>query len=93
MRGYQFLRQKPLDNYIADFYCQLLNLVIEIDGSSHSDAGAQEYDQQRDIKLQEMGLFTLRIDDRDVKQNMGEVLRAIEYYIDEYEARNPPPEK
>ncbi|WKZ20402.1 MAG: DUF559 domain-containing protein [Candidatus Jettenia sp. CY-1] len=35
MRGYQFMRQKPIDNYIADFYCSKLRLVIEIDGNSH----------------------------------------------------------
>jgi len=35
MKGYQFNRQKPLGKFIADFYCKLLGLVIEIDGSSH----------------------------------------------------------
>lgn len=33
--GYKFNRQKPLDNYIVDFYCKKLNLVIEVDGASH----------------------------------------------------------
>ncbi|MEQ9300482.1 MAG: DUF559 domain-containing protein [Cyclobacteriaceae bacterium] len=35
IRGYKFNRQKPLDRYIVDFYCKKLNLVIEVDGSSH----------------------------------------------------------
>jgi very-short-patch-repair endonuclease len=35
VRGYQFMRQKPIDNYIVDFYCSKLQLIIEIDGSSH----------------------------------------------------------
>lgn len=35
MRGYQFMRQKPIGNYIVDFYCSKLKLVIEIDGESH----------------------------------------------------------
>jgi very-short-patch-repair endonuclease len=37
IKGYKFNRQKPLDNYIVDFYCKKLNLVIEIDGETHID--------------------------------------------------------
>jgi very-short-patch-repair endonuclease len=37
MRGYQFMRQKPIGNYIVDFFCSKLKLVIEIDGESHSE--------------------------------------------------------
>ena len=40
--GYQFMRQKPIYNYIVDFYCSALKLVIEIDGITHNDK--QEYD-------------------------------------------------
>jgi very-short-patch-repair endonuclease len=85
MRGYQFLRQKPLDRYIADFYCQKLCLVLEVDGYSHYDREAQENDKLRDSILQQYGLYILRIDDNDVKRNMNNVLRAIEDYIDEFE--------
>lgn len=35
LHGYQFLRQKPLDKYIVDFFCYELMLAIEIDGESH----------------------------------------------------------
>jgi very-short-patch-repair endonuclease len=35
--GYQFSRQKPIDEYIVDFYCNKLNLIIEIDGISHNN--------------------------------------------------------
>jgi very-short-patch-repair endonuclease len=37
MMGYDFHRQKPLENYIVDFFCNELMLIIEIDGSSHND--------------------------------------------------------
>lgn len=37
MLGYQFYRQKPLDNYIIDFYCPALKLIIEVDGEYHGD--------------------------------------------------------
>ena len=35
--GYTFTRQKPILNYIADFYCHELRVVVEVDGSSHHD--------------------------------------------------------
>lgn len=44
---YRFLRQRVIDNYIVDFYCSFLNLVIELDGDSHYEEGAQEYDSER----------------------------------------------
>jgi len=37
LRDFKFrvLRQKPINNFIVDFYCAKLKLVIEIDGDSH----------------------------------------------------------
>jgi very-short-patch-repair endonuclease len=32
---YKFRRQHPISNYIADFYCHKLKLIIEVDGSIH----------------------------------------------------------
>lgn len=43
--GCQFARQKPIKNYIVDFYCSKLQLVIEIDGCSHGNEGAYEKDR------------------------------------------------
>ena len=53
MMGYQFMRQKPIGNYIVDFYCSKLFLVIEIDGITHNDK--QEYDKNRDVYLKRIG--------------------------------------
>ncbi|HTX86499.1 MAG TPA: DUF559 domain-containing protein [Candidatus Nanoarchaeia archaeon] len=39
MLGYKFRRQRPIDNYIIDFYCPDLKLAIEIDGVKHGDEG------------------------------------------------------
>jgi len=47
MRGYQFMRQKPIGNYIVDFYCSKLKLVIEIDGESHSERSKEDQIRQR----------------------------------------------
>lgn len=35
MHGYDFHRQKPIDEYIVDFFCNKLQLAIEVDGYSH----------------------------------------------------------
>lgn len=90
LRGYKFNRQKPLLNYIADFYCKKLNLVIELDGLSHTFEGAYERDMKRQKELERIGLSFLRFDDLDVKEQMGDVLRAIEKFIEEFEKVHPP---
>ncbi|APC97839.1 endonuclease domain-containing protein [Francisella frigiditurris] len=67
-----FDRQKIIGNYIVDFYCPSLNVVIEIDGSSHNDKF--EYDEQRQAYLEGLGLYVLRVLDEDVKFNIAGAL-------------------
>ena len=78
------MRQKPVENYIVDFYCSKLKLVIEIDGESHE--GRFSYDMQRQQFLESMGLTVIRFNDADVKVDMNNVLMAIEGWI---ERNNP----
>lgn len=87
-RGYAFNRQKPLDNYIVDFYCKKLNLVIEIDGDSHFDHLSMVEDQERQIILEELGVVFLRFIDLEVKKFMPWVLAEINAFIDEFENNN-----
>ena len=47
MHGYDFHRQKPIGNYIADFFCNKLRLVIEIDGSTHDLDEVQQNDRNK----------------------------------------------
>ena len=56
--GYKFLRQKPIGNYITDFYCSRLRLVIEIDGDQHAEN--KEYDEIRTRVLNSYGIKVLR---------------------------------
>ncbi|MEI7802984.1 MAG: DUF559 domain-containing protein [Bacteroidota bacterium] len=91
MRGYDFHRQKPVGNFIVDFYCFELRLIIEIDGASHIDK--VEYDSERQKYLESVGFYVMRFDDREPKTDMVNVLRAIGGYIDEWEEKhtmNPP---
>jgi len=89
MMGYQFMRQKPVKNYIVDFYCSKLKLVIEIDGVSHY--GKEKEDTKRQNELEQIGLKFLRFDDEEVKSKMEEVLAKIKNWITEYEKLNGQP--
>ncbi|MBI5739397.1 MAG: endonuclease domain-containing protein [Nitrospirae bacterium] len=80
MLGHQFMRQKPVGNYIVDFYCSKLQLVIEIDGESHN--GRFDYDVDRQQFLESLGLTVLRFNDVDVKRDLESVVMAIERWID-----------
>lgn len=77
--GVQFLRQKPVDKYIVDFYCNELSLVIEIDGVSH-DAKADS-DVERQNMLESKSIKFLRFSDTEVKCNIESVVKEIKESI------------
>jgi|UniRef100_UPI004048B181 very-short-patch-repair endonuclease len=88
LRGYAFNRQKPLGNYIVDFYCRKTNLVIEIDGGSHDYEEAVVEDGKRQQILEELGVSFLRFSDWEVKNVMAFVLGEIGYFFDDFENMN-----
>ena len=77
--GLDFDRQKPLGNYIVDFYCKELLLAVEIDGDSHDYKC--EADVYRQLELEELGVSFLRFDDLEVKKDIQNVVRAIEAWV------------
>ena len=87
-RGYDFNRQKPLGNYIVDFYCRKTNLVIEVDGGSHDYEEAVVEDRKRQQILEELGVSFLRFSDWEVKNAMSFVLGEIGYFLDDFDERN-----
>jgi very-short-patch-repair endonuclease len=78
--GFRFTKQKPIGNYIADFYCPEKKLVIEVDGWTHDNN--VEYDAKRDAYMESEGIHVLRVADKDVKQDMYNVLLLIKYYLE-----------
>ncbi len=68
---YKFSRQKLIGNYIADFYCAELHLVIEIDGDSHAEAIA--YDASRTNAMADLGITVIRYTNADVLKNLSGV--------------------
>jgi very-short-patch-repair endonuclease len=89
MYSYDFHRQKPLLNYIVDFYCYELDLVIEIDGVYHNDLEKSNADVLRDKELAVYNLTVLRFTEWEVRKDMVNVLRAIDGYILEYKINHP----
>lgn len=81
--GVEFHRQVPLDRYIVDFFCHELMLAIEIDGKSHYFQEIEENDIKRQEKLELLGVHFIRFSDKEVKQQMNGVLRALQNKIEE----------
>lgn len=76
-----FRRQHPIGNYIVDFYCYQAKLVIELDGSQHTDPDQFEYDCRRTAYLESNGLSVIRISNRDIWANFRGVCEYIDTYI------------
>ena len=83
--GYDFHRQKPLLNFIADFFCHELRLVIELDGYTHQFEEVIAKDKIKQDELESLGLTVLRFTDEEVMKDINNVLRTIEIYIEEFE--------
>ncbi len=76
--GFDFDRQRCIDNYIVDFYCKELMLAIEVDGMSHDSEEAFNKDEIRQRKLEALGVKLLRFTEAEMKYDMQNALRAIE---------------
>ncbi|TYT72870.1 endonuclease domain-containing protein, partial [Microcystis aeruginosa] len=74
---YRVHRQRPIDQFIVDFYCPELKLVIEIDGDSHNREDAQTYDLERTQILSGYGLTVIRFTNQEVLSNFEGVCGVI----------------
>ncbi len=77
LKGYQFYRQKPIGDYIVDFFCPRAKLVIEVDGSQHSSDEMTEYDRIRDEHIRSLGLRVLRFTNTEVLTNIEGIIESI----------------
>ncbi len=93
LRGYPFRRQRPVLNYIADFMCKDLMLIIEVDGITHLDENVIKNDKIRQQKLENLGFTVLRFTDDDVLKHIEEVRMFLEDWIGAFEKNQsfPPP--
>ena len=79
IKGFDFHRQKPIGNYIVDFFCNELMLAIEIDGESHY--GNEEKDKRRQNEIEKFGVKFLRFDESQIYYSLDKVLKSIEEFV------------
>jgi len=87
--GFDFDRQRCIDNFIVDFYCKDLMLAIEIDGMSHNYEEAFEKDELRQQKLESFGIVLIRFSESEMKNDMLNTIRTIESAIIDIVRINP----
>lgn len=79
--GYKFRRQHPLLNYVADFYCHQLKLVVEIDGEYHQTVEQKKLDKERTVNIEFQGLDVIRFTNDEVLTDINIVLNKIKEFI------------
>ncbi|MFN8211735.1 MAG: endonuclease domain-containing protein [Bacteroidales bacterium] len=77
----KFRRQHPIGNYIVDFYCHKLKLIIEVDGEIHHDELQRKYDLKRSSELNNLGLIIMRFNNNEILYNLSEVVKQIQLKI------------
>jgi very-short-patch-repair endonuclease len=82
-RDYRFLRQRPVLNYIVDFMCKELMLVIEIDGSIHDRWDVKQKDAIRQERLEQIGFTVLRFRNEQVLHDRFSVFRSLLEWMQE----------
>lgn len=87
--NYKFIRQKPLNNFIVDFYCSELLFVIEIDGDSHVEQ--IDYDILRTKKLNSYGIEVVRYTNLEVINNIEGVYDDLKRRVEKRGTREQPP--
>lgn len=87
--GLQFYRQKPILNFIVDFYCPAASLIIECDGSQHLNEKGLQYGLVRDQALTQLNLTVLRFNNLQILHELDAVIQTIENVILSQHADNP----
>ena len=86
--------QRPIGEYIVDFYAPVMKLVVEIDGSQHQESESAAYDLIRTASLESIGLNVMRFDNLQVLNELDSVLEVIHQFIHDRTGstlHSPPP--
>ncbi|MGX2955864.1 endonuclease domain-containing protein [Ursidibacter arcticus] len=87
--GFRFNRQKPLLNYIVDFYCPKAKLIIELDGSQHYNPDYQEKDRLRDAELNSLGFTVMRFSNNEIYLEIEAVVEQIYLFLEKVRTNLP----
>lgn len=85
----RFMRQRPVDRFIVDFYCAGAKLVIELDGGQHYEEGGRLADAERDRVLATYGIRVLRIPNTEIMRNFSGVCEQIDREVRKYKKVSP----
>jgi len=77
LNNLKFRRQHPLSNYLVDFCCPEIRLIIEIDGSIHDEEENKKHDSIRQVELETAGYTFLRFKNYEVINNRQNVINTI----------------
>ena len=83
LNNLRFRRQHPIFQYIADFYCHELKLVVELDGAIHDSAENKKYDINRDFVMRNFEIEVLRFRNEEVFKDIDEVIKRISLFAEE----------
>ncbi|MBU0489188.1 MAG: endonuclease domain-containing protein [Bacteroidetes bacterium] len=75
--GLKFRRQHPLNQFVADFYCHEIKLVVELDGGIHNESTQQERDEGRTEMLRQQGITVVRFSNEDILYDLQKSLKKI----------------
>jgi len=84
--GQRFLRQFSIASYVLDFYCPKLRLAIEIDGPAHEQKDQEEYDKDRQLAIEQLGITFLRFKNQEIYGRLKLVTEAIKDKVKELTA-------
>jgi very-short-patch-repair endonuclease len=91
MHGYDFHRQKPIDEFIVDFFCNKLQLAIECDEYTHEIELGYRRDMKKTKRLNDLGIIVMRFSEQQIMNDIDTVLSAIKDYILKFEENNLTP--
>ena len=75
--GLRFRRQHPIGPYVADFYCAAARLVVEVDGSGHTEDAQLAHDTRRDGYMRQLGYAVLRIPSGEIMRDADEAAQGV----------------
>jgi cyclase len=79
--GYKFRRQHPIGVFIADFYCHILKLIIEVDGSVHNKTDVQKHDTERQQLLEADDITVIRFTNNEVLKQYEKTIKEINSFL------------
>ena len=77
MDGFKFRRQQGIENYVVDFYCPEVKLIVELDGSVHVHPQKKNKDEKRDKIMKDLGYHIIRFYNNEIDENLDGVLKII----------------